>query len=326
MEERTGNYRDRGAGFQCRFCGTIVRMGVEIPFRRGLRFEYGEVAELSANIRRVIANNPGPFTLYGTGTYILGRGDVAIIDPGPPDPTHIEAIVAATRGERITHMLVTHTHMDHSPGCRLLRRSTDAPTYGYGPHGAGKIEQGVPVEEGGDMDFSPDVRVTDGDVIEGDGWSVECVYTPGHTSNHICYQLRAERALFTGDHVMGWSTSIVSPPDGDMKSYMASLRRLLERDDAVYWPTHGPAITRPKPHVEAFIAHRLEREAEIRDCLGRGIARIGEMVPIMYAGLPESMFPAAARSVFAAMLCLVERGEVRCDGDVSLEAAYSLDG
>ena len=303
-----------------------VFVGVEIPFRRELRFEYGEVAELSANVRRVIADNPGPFTLYGTGTYILGRGNVAVIDPGPPDPAHIEAIVDATQGERITHVLVTHTHMDHSPGCRLLRESTDAPTYGYGPHGAGKIEQGVPVEEGGDMDFSPDVRVADGDVIEGDGWSVECVYTPGHTSNHICYQLREERALFTGDHVMGWSTSIVSPPDGDMKSYMASLRRLLERDDAVYWPTHGPAIMRPKPHVEAFIAHRLEREAEIRDCLGRGIASIEEMVPIMYAGLPEFMYPAAARSVFAAMLYLVERGEVRCDGDVSLDAAYSLEG
>ena len=299
-------------------------MGVEIPFRRELRFEYGQVAQLSANVRRVIANNPGPFTLYGTGTYILGRGNVAVIDPGPPDPTHIEAIKAATDGERITHVLVTHTHMDHSPGCRLLREVTDAPTYGYGPHGAGKIEQGVPVEEGGDMDFAPDVKVTDGDVIAGDSWSVECVYTPGHTSNHVCYQLREERALFTGDHVMGWSTSIVSPPDGDMKSYMASLRRLLERDDAVYWPTHGPAIRRPKPHVQAFIAHRLEREAEIRACLARGIERIQEMVPIMYAALPEFMYPAAARSVFAAMLYMVERGEVRCDGDVALDAAYSL--
>ena len=299
-------------------------MGVEIPFRRELRFEYGEVAELSTNIRRVIANNPGPFTLYGTGTYILGRGNVAVIDPGPPDPAHIEAITAATDGERITHVLVTHTHMDHSPGCRLLRETTDAPTYGYGPHGAGKIEQGVPVEEGGDMDFAPDVKVADGDVIEGDGWSVECVYTPGHTSNHICYQLRQERALFTGDHVMGWSTSIVSPPDGDMKSYMASLRRMLDRNDSVYWPTHGPAIRRPKPHVQAFIAHRLEREAEIRACLARGIENIREMVPIMYAALPEFMYPAAARSVFAAMLYMVERGEARCDGEVALDAAYSL--
>lgn len=300
-------------------------MAVEIPFRRELRFEYGKVAELSANIRRVIANNPGPFTLYGTGTYILGRGNVAVIDPGPADPAHIDAIVAATEGERVTHLLVTHTHMDHSPGCRLLCEVTDAPTYGYGPHGAGKIEQGVPVEEGGDMDFVPDVKVADGDVIEGDGWSVECVYTPGHTSNHICYQLREERTLFTGDHVMGWSTSIVSPPDGDMKSYMKSLRLLLERDDAIYWPTHGPAITQPRPHVEAFIAHRQEREDEIRACLARNIVKIREMVPVMYAALPEFMYPAAARSVFAAMIYMVEQGEVYCDGEVALDATYSLE-
>ena len=298
-------------------------MAVEIPFRQEMRFEYGKVAELSASVRRVIADNPGPFTLYGTGTYILGRGNVAVIDPGPPDAAHIDAIRAATRGERITHVLVTHTHMDHSPGCRLLRESTDAATYGYGPHGAGKIEQGVPVEEGGDMEFTPDVRVADGDVIEGDGWSVECVYTPGHTSNHICYQLREERALFTGDHVMGWSTSIVSPPDGDMKSYMSSLRRLLDRDDRVYWPTHGPAITDPVPHVEAFVAHRLEREEEIRACLARGIRNIQEMVPVMYTSLPEFMYPAAGRSVFAAMLYMVERGEVKCDGEISLDAVYS---
>ena len=251
-------------------------MGVEIPFRRELRFEYGEVAELSANIRRVIANNPGPFTLYGTGTYVLGRGNVAVIDPGPPDPTHIDSIVAATKGERITHVLITHTHMDHSPGCRLLREATDAQTYGYGPHGAGKIEQGVPVEEGGDMDFAPDVKVADGDVIEGDGWSVECVYTPGHTSNHICYQLREERALFTGDHVMGWSTSIVSPPDGDMKSYMASLRRLLERNDTVYWPTHGPAITRPKrmwKHSSPIGSNARPKFARVLRAASRGSGR-----------------------------------------------------
>jgi len=150
------------------------------------------------------------------------------------------------------------------------------------------------------------------------------VYTPGHTSNHVCYQLREERTLFTGDHVMGWSTSIVSPPDGDMQSYMGSLRLLLERDDAVYWPTHGPAITQPRPHVEAFIAHRLEREDEIRDCLARDIRTIKEMVPIMYAALPEFMYPAAARSVFAAMIYMVERGEVHCDGEVALDATYSL--
>ncbi len=299
-------------------------MGVEIPFRRELDFEYGVSAAVSPNIRRVVANNPSPFTLYGTGTYILGHGNVAVVDPGPADPEHIDALLAATRGETITHLLVTHTHADHSPGCALLREVCDAPSYGYGPHGAGKQEEGIVVEEGGDMDFDPDVAVRHGQVIEGDGWSVECVYTPGHTSNHICYQLREERALFSGDHVMGWSTSIVSPPDGDMRSYMASLELLLERDDALYWPTHGPAITAPKPHVEAFIAHRVEREEQIKACLREGVGRIREMVPSMYAELPEFMYPAAARSVFAAMVYLVERGEVTCAGEVAVEAEYGL--
>ena len=301
-------------------------MGVRIPFRRDLDFEYGVSAAVSPNIRRVVANNPSPFTLYGTGTYILGHGNVAVVDPGPADPAHIEAVLAATRGETITHLLVTHTHADHSPGCALLRESCDAPAYGYGPHGAGKLEEGVVVEEGGDMDFDPDVQVRHGQVIEGDGWSVECVYTPGHTSNHVCYQLREERALFSGDHVMGWSTSIVSPPDGDMENYMASLDLLLRRDDALYWPTHGPAITAPKPHVEAFIAHRIEREEQIKACLADGVPRIREMVPTMYADLPEFMYPAAARSVFAAMVYLVQRGEVTCRGEIGVDAEYALPG
>jgi glyoxylase-like metal-dependent hydrolase (beta-lactamase superfamily II) len=184
-------------------------VGVKIPFRRELEFEYGAVDEIEPGIRRVIANNPSPFTHYGTGTYILGTGEVAVVDPGPADPAHIQAILDATEGETITHMLVTHTHMDHSPGCALLRDHTDAPTYAFGPHGAGKAEDGVRVEEGYDKDFHPDVLVSHGDVIEGGDWSVECVYTPGHTSNHMCFQLRESSALFTGDHVMGWSTSVI---------------------------------------------------------------------------------------------------------------------
>ena len=219
-------------------------MAVDIPFRRELEFSYGASDQIAPGIRRVIAENPSPFTLYGTGTYILGTGNVAVIDPGPADPAHIQALLKAVEGETISHILVTHTHMDHSPGCRILKEHCDAPTYAYGPHGAGKIEEGVPVEEGGDMEFEPDELVRDGDIIEGGDWSVECVYTPGHTSNHMCFQLREQKALFTGDHVMGWSTSIISPPDGDMAQYMASLDLLLTRDDAVYWPTHGAAIYR----------------------------------------------------------------------------------
>ena len=297
---------------------------VSIPFRRELEFEYGRVAEVATGIRRVIARNPSPFTLYGTGTYIIGRGRVAVVDPGPADEAHVDAILQATTGETITHMLVTHTHMDHSPGCRLLAAHTDASTYGYGGHGAGKIAAGVVVEEGGDMDFQPDVIVRDGDVVEGDGWSVACVHTPGHTSNHICYAFGEEAALFSGDHVMGWSTSVVSPPDGDMANYMDSLELLLDRDDAVYWPTHGPSITDPKPHVRAFIAHRREREAQILGQLAAGPRRIADMVPVMYENVPGHLHPAAARSVLAAMALLVERGEVACEGEMDVDARYRL--
>ncbi|MEE4299311.1 MAG: MBL fold metallo-hydrolase [Pseudomonadales bacterium] len=302
-------------------------MGVTIPYRREMEFEYGAVDRLSPRIRRVIANNPSPFTFHGTGTYILGEGRVAVIDPGPDLPEHVEALRTALAGEEISHILVTHCHMDHSPACRALREFTDAPTYAFGPHGAGRHaaavgDDHVKIEESADTDFSPDVRVDHGDVIEADGFSVECVYTPGHTSNHMCYQLREERALFTGDHVMGWSTSVISPPDGDMQDYMASLRLLLERDDAVYWPTHGPAITEPKAHVEAYIAHREEREAQILACIDDGITRIADMVPRMYAGLPEFMYPAAGRSVFAAVIHLSQQGRVACDGALVADADF----
>ena len=299
-------------------------MTVQIPFRRKLDFTYGEIDDVAPGIRRLVAHNPSPFTLYGTGTYILGRGKVAVIDPGPADTAHIAALIDGLDGETITHLLVTHTHMDHSPGCRLLREYTDAKSYAYGPHGAGKLETGVPVEEGGDMEFKPDWRVQHGDLIHGDDWSVECVYTPGHTSNHMCYQLRGTDALFTGDHVMGWSTSIISPPDGDMAAYMASLNLLLERDDRVYWPTHGPCITDPKPLVRAFIAHRREREQQILDCVKDGVHRIEEMVPLIYADLPQFMYPAAARSVLAAAVYLVGNGALVADAEPRLDSLYRL--
>lgn len=298
---------------------------MSIPFVRELEFEYGRADEAQPGLRRVIANNPGAFTFYGTGTYIIGEGNVAVVDPGPADEAHIRAVVEATRGETITHVLVTHTHNDHSPGCRLLREYTDAPTYGYGPHGSGKAEEGIVIEEGGDMEFSPDVEVRDGDVIEGDGWSVECVHTPGHTSNHICFSWREASALLSGDHVMGWSTSIISPPDGDMTAYLASLEKLLERDETVYWPTHGPAITDPKPFVRAFIEHRRARERQILECLERGITDIRQMVPQMYKDIATNLYPAAARSVLAHLEHMVGDGRVNCDGKPHVDARYTID-
>lgn len=282
------------------------------------------IETIAPMIRRVVAPNPSPFTFHGTGTYLIGKGRVAVVDPGPASQAHVDAILQGLIGEQITHILVTHTHQDHSSACRLLQAACGAPTYGFGPHGAGKLEIGAQVEEGGDMDFAPDIEVRHGDVIAGDGWSVECVHTPGHTSNHVCYQLREQRALFTGDHVMGWSTSIISPPDGDMGDYLSSLRLLLHRSDMVYWPTHGPQIDDPLPFVHSFIQHRLDREGQVINYLKDGVHRIGDMVPLIYQDLPRAMHPAAARQVFATLVYLAERDLVACETPLSVDASYYL--
>ena len=297
-------------------------MAASIPFVREIEFEYGAVDQVSPLIRRVVAHNPGPFTYTGTGTYIVGRGEVAVIDPGPALPEHVGAILAALEGETITHQIITHTHLDHSPATRLLAEATGAPTYGYGPHGSGRDE--ITAEEGGDHDFTPDVTLRDGDVIEGAGWTLSAVHTPGHTSNHLCFALAGEDALFSGDHVMGWSTSVISPPDGDMADYFASLRKLLGRDDRVYWPTHGPPITDPKPFVQAFIAHREDRERQILDCLGRGVGRIPRMVEVMYADVDRGLYPAAARSVLAHLVHMVGDGRAACDGPTGEGSVYKI--
>lgn len=300
-------------------------MASTIPYVRDISFEYGACDQLSPMIRRVIAKNPSAFTYMGTGTYIIGQGKVAVIDPGPRDQAHVDAILAATAGEEISTILITHTHNDHSPATELLRQHCDATTYGFGPHGAGKNTQDhVVVEEGGDMNFQPDEVVAHGDVVSDGGWEVECVYTPGHTSNHICYRLQDENVLFTGDHVMGWSTSVISPPDGDMASYMASLELLLGDQDETYWPTHGPAITNPQNHVQAFIDHRLDREAQIVEQLKQKNHRIAAMVPIMYKDVSSQLHPAAARSVYAAILYMLQKETVRCEGEPSLDAEFYL--
>lgn len=300
-------------------------MPVAIPFNRTPDFPPGEARAVSPLIRRIVAPNPSAFTFQGTGTYIVGRGRVAVIDPGPMIESHLQAILDALPGESVSHILVTHTHIDHSPLARPLQRATGAPVWGCGPHGSGKHEQGAKVEEGGDLDFAPDRQLAHGDVVEGAGWTMEAVHTPGHTSNHLCFALREEKALFSGDHVMGWSTSVISPPDGDMRAYMASLDLLQRRHDAVYWPTHGGPIRDPKPFVAAFVAHRREREAAIMACLGDGIARIREMVPRIYGNtIPPGLYPAAARSVFAHVIDLAERGVVRADGPIAIDTAYRL--
>ncbi len=296
----------------------------DIQFRRDLQFQYATLETVSPLVRRVVARNPSPFTFKGTATYIVGHGRVAVIDPGPDLAEHVDALLHALRGETIDCQLITHTHLDHSPAAAAVKRATGAPTYGFGPHGSAPGSADAPVEAGADFAFRPDHVLRDADVIEGPDWRVTAVHTPGHTSNHICFALADEKVLFTGDHVMGWSTSVISPPDGDMADYLRSLDKLLARDDAVYWPTHGPAITDPKPYVQAFVDHRRERRAAILARLAAGDRRIPEIVAAIYVGLAPALHRAAGRSVWAHLLEMVAAGEVACDGPPGLESEYRL--
>jgi glyoxylase-like metal-dependent hydrolase (beta-lactamase superfamily II) len=299
------------------------KMPTEIPFCREFSFEYGRLEAVAPGVRRIVANNPGPFTFRGTGTYVVGGGEVAVIDPGPDLAEHVAALLAGLAGETVTHILVTHTHRDHSPAAAALKAATGAPTYGFGPHAGGQRgDQGS--EEGGDWDFSPDVVVKDGDAISGRSWRFEAVHTPGHTSNHLCFALPDAGILFSGDHVMGWSTSVIAPPDGDMAAYMAALDKLLKRRDATYWPTHGPAIIEPERHVRAFIAHRREREAGIIDCLKAGCETTAAIVERLYVGLDPALRPAAGRSVLAHLIDLIGRDIVAADGPPTTAAHYQL--
>ncbi|WP_193184025.1 MBL fold metallo-hydrolase [Nisaea sediminum] len=295
-------------------------MATVIPFDRTFDPPYGVVERLGPGLRRIVARNPGPFTFRGTATFIVGEGDVAVIDPGPDLAGHIPALLDGLGNEKVSHILVTHTHLDHSPAAAELKARTGAPTYGYGPHGSGPGG----IETGGDPDFIPDVRIGHGDAIEGKDWRLEALHTPGHTSNHLAFAWPERSILFPGDLVMGWSTSVISPPDGHMGDYLESLRKVLGRDEETYWPTHGGPIRDPKPFVEAFIAHRRDREEEILACLRDGIETISDMVPVIYADVPPAVHGAAARSLLAALIYLVETGQVQTDGLPDEESAYFL--
>ena len=291
-------------------------MAAPIPFYRDFDIEPERVYELTPLVRRITSANPSLFTFKGTNTYIVGRGEVAVIDPGPENAAHTRAILDALEGETVTHIVATHTHRDHSPGCAALKAATGAPTCGFGRHGIG-ARHNWPFDspEGGDMGFDPDIRVPDGGRIEGRGWTLEGVFTPGHISNHLCFALPEEGSLFSGDHVMGWSTSIVSPPDGDMAHYMASLRKVRARAESPWWPGHGPAITDPGPFVDAFIAHREEREQAILACLEDGVAAIPDMVRRIYTDVDPKLHRAAGRSVLSHLLHMVEDGRAACGDD-----------
>jgi len=283
-----------------------------LVFDRSFTAPYGEAVRLSLSIQRLLANNPGPFTFTGTGVYIVGAHDVAVIDPGPNSPAHVDALKRALMGLRVTHILVTHTHADHSPAAKPLQEWCGAATYAFGPHPAAP-DDGARVEEGADRYFVPDVRLRDGDVIETGGLTFDCLHTPGHISNHMCYALREEKALFTGDHVMGWSTTVVAPPDGDMTDYIAGLKRLMARSDRILYPTHGGPVKNPRPFLEAYLAHRFEREAQILRCLRDGPRKIPAIVETLYAGVDKRLHPAAARTVEAHLIKLEKDGRVLSD-------------
>lgn len=286
-----------------------------IPYVRQLDFEYGRVDQVSPLIRRVICNNPGPFTFLGTGTYIVGRGEVAVIDPGPDDPAHLQAILAAIPGERVTAIVITHHHSDHSPLAGPLKARTGAPIYGCAVTAHDADDGGVKMEAGHDLAFQPDVSLCGGGTVSGPGWTLEAIPTPGHTSNHLCYALPEENACFTGDHIMGWSTTVITPPDGDMTDYLASLQAIRARGFSTLWPTHGPPITEPDPFIQAYADHRQERIDQILDALAAGPASIGELVPRLYADVDSRLWPAASRSMLAAMIHLVRAGKLRADGE-----------
>jgi glyoxylase-like metal-dependent hydrolase (beta-lactamase superfamily II) len=304
-------------------------MSDDIPFDKRLDLPPGKVEEVYPGVRRLLCNNPGPFTFKGTVSYIVGRDRVAIIDPGPLDDAHIEALLDAVRNETVTHIVVTHTHRDHSPAAARIKAATGAPTYGEGPHRAARelhLDEAPRLDAGGDRDFHPDFKLVDGDLVAGDGWSLEAIATPGHTANHMAFALKGSEIIFSGDHVMAWSTPVVAPPDGAMGDYMASLEKLVHRPETIYLPGHGGAV-RDAPHfVESYIRHRRGREQAILRRLEDGSSDISTLVQAIYVGLDPRLTRAAGLSVFAHLEDLVARKLIVTEGAPSLTGIYRLRG
>jgi glyoxylase-like metal-dependent hydrolase (beta-lactamase superfamily II) len=297
----------------------------DIPYKRDFEAKPDELLQLSPLVRRIVANNPGPFTFTGTCTYVVGQGRVAIIDPGPDEPEHVAKLLAALGSETIEAILITHTHRDHSPAARALKEATGAAIIGCGPHIRARdlaIGEGKGLDAANDLEHEPDRILHEDEVFEGQGFTLACVETPGHTMNHLAFALPQEKTLFSGDHVMAWSTTVVAPPDGAMQPYMKSLEKLLGRDDRVYWPGHGDAVEDPPRFVRGLLHHRRAREKAIIARLKAGDTAIEDIVANIYKALDPRLRGAAALSVFAHMEDLVARGEAICDGPVVLTAAY----
>ncbi len=303
----------------------------DILFNRVFSLKPGIAEEVVPGVRRILCDNPSPFTFTGTVSYIVGPimpgGNVAIIDPGPRNDAHAQALLDATKGERVTHIFVTHTHNDHSPNTARIKAATGATVYAEGAHRASRPRyesETISSESGADRDFVPDVILKDGDVVAGDGWALEAVTTPGHTANHMAFAWPERKLMFIADHVMGWSTSIVAPPDGSMIDYMASLEKLTHRAEDLYLPGHGPEIRNAVRYVKFLARHRKAREASILHRLAKGEADIPTIVRAVYIGLDPRLTGAAGYSVLAHLEDLVARGVVMTSGDPVIGGTYKL--
>ena len=306
--------------------------GSDLGFNLDFKPAHGEPVPVADGVERITVNNPGPFTFHGTNSYIVGGKSVAVIDPGPEDEAHFQALMAALKGREVTHIAVSHTHRDHSPLARRLKDATGALIVAEGPHRAARpLHEGEvnPFAESSDMDFTPDIALADGDRVEGDGWSLTAILTPGHTANHAAFAL-GETGLgeigtvFSADHVMAWATTIVAPPDGSMSDYMASLEKLLARDDRLYLPGHGGPVVEPLAYLRGLRAHRRMRERAVLERVRAGDRTIAEMVRVIYATTDRRLHGAAALSVLAHLEDLLERGQVETDGAPSLAGTYRL--
>ena len=284
-------------------------MSLIFTFNTDYHCPTGKIEPVAPGLRRITANNPGPLTFRGTGTYVVGEEQVAIIDPGPKDPQHIKALMSQLPGETISHILVTHTHSDHSAGTNLLQQACGAPSYAMGNHTALQRPSTLPreLDSAGDIDFIPDEVLQHGDVIEGLNWSLQCLHTPGHASNHAAFAEAAFERVFVGDLVMGWSTPVLLPPDGHLGDYLDSLKLMLSREDKQYWPTHGAAIENPRALVEHLIEHRLKRIESVFDAVSRGHTTLSEIVKDAYPKLDPTLFPAAERSTLASVIYLIDQ-------------------
>src|SRR5438270_5670024 len=301
----------------------------DIPYNRTFELEPGRAEDVAPGVRRIVAGNPGPFTFKGTVSYIVGRGKVAIIDPGPDDPAHIAALLDAVRGETVTHIFVTHTHRDHSPAVRAVKAATGAEVLAEGPHRASRLlhaGEAPRMEASNDLDFRPDRALADGEMVSGNGWTIEALTTPGHTANHMAFALKEANLIFSGDHVMGWSTSIVAPPDGAMSDFMSSLHKLARRPAPVYLPGHGAEVRDAPISAAGYIKHRHAREASIRHRLAKGASDIPTIVRAVYIGLDPRLVGAAGYSVLAHLEDMAARGEVLTDGPPSISGVYRLAG